>query len=481
MRSFYEILGVKRDATKEEIVAAYRRRVIETHPDRGGDPIEFQNVRKGYEILSDTGTRKRYDEWIAGKENTEQVRNFEEKEQKVSLIRNRLCPSMESVLQMYCLDADLYDEIFQLYQKDHGVFDGLDASLPDTKLVAAVILRCLSKLQHRAYQPETIQLAYACSQILNSGVSPKTEVADNTKGIDKGTLHFLKIGLTIAVAIIICIVWKTLIETDSIPPIKEFDRTQFVTQNAVDTLNQDSNKSKRRILYETLIKNGYDLGDYDFFTSKIDDRTIRRNFYDVISQHYDLGSYEDFSRKLDEGYPITSSNSIAIPQNNTVNFQLNNTKPTYSETHFNTGNSPYKNYFGIGMFDKESLSKLTVLNYSNNDAVILLCTLGNHVIRNVFIEQGTTYTLMYIPEGKYIVKIMYGKSWNKEKNNGSSFPKGGFMKNVSFSKTEEDDLFDYTFEKSYDGISYPAYSITLHKVQNGNLQMDNISQSDFFN
>ena len=55
------------------------------------------------------------------------------------------------------------------------------------------------------------------------------------------------------------------------------------------------------------------------------------------------------------------------------------------------------------------------------------------------------------------------------------------MKNVSFSKSKDNDLFDYTFEESYDGISYPTYSITLHKVRNGNMQTESISKEDFFN
>ena len=79
------------------------------------------------------------------------------------------------------------------------------------------------------------------------------------------------------------------------------------------------------------------------------------------------------------------------------------------------------------------------------------------------------------------IKVMYGNSWNSEKNNGTNLPKGGFMKNVSFTKSKNNDLFDYTFENSYDGISYPTYSITLHKVRNGNMETVSIDKEDFFN
>ena len=57
MRTFYDILNINKDATQEEILEAYRKRVIEVHPDRGGNPIDFMNVRKAYEILSNPEIR----------------------------------------------------------------------------------------------------------------------------------------------------------------------------------------------------------------------------------------------------------------------------------------------------------------------------------------------------------------------------------------------------------------------------------------
>ena len=71
MNTFYEILGVSRNATTQEIQAAYRKRCLETHPDKGGNEIDFLNVRKGYKILSDTTKRVQYDKWILLKEKEE--------------------------------------------------------------------------------------------------------------------------------------------------------------------------------------------------------------------------------------------------------------------------------------------------------------------------------------------------------------------------------------------------------------------------
>lgn len=47
----HEILGVSVDATKEEIKLAYRRRALETHPDKEGKPGEFEAVASAYRVL----------------------------------------------------------------------------------------------------------------------------------------------------------------------------------------------------------------------------------------------------------------------------------------------------------------------------------------------------------------------------------------------------------------------------------------------
>ncbi|WP_256298840.1 DnaJ domain-containing protein [Haloarchaeobius salinus] len=62
--TFYDVLGVDTDATQDEITAAYRERVKETHPDLNdsADAAEaFQRVAEAEEILSDPDERARYD------------------------------------------------------------------------------------------------------------------------------------------------------------------------------------------------------------------------------------------------------------------------------------------------------------------------------------------------------------------------------------------------------------------------------------
>lgn len=61
VRGHYDVLGVLRTASAAEIHAAYRRRALATHPDKGGDPKDFRRVKLAFEELVDKTRRAAYD------------------------------------------------------------------------------------------------------------------------------------------------------------------------------------------------------------------------------------------------------------------------------------------------------------------------------------------------------------------------------------------------------------------------------------
>ncbi len=61
MEDYYQILGVSRSATKEEIKKAYRKLAHKHHPDKGGDEKTFKKISEAYHVLSNEEKRKQYD------------------------------------------------------------------------------------------------------------------------------------------------------------------------------------------------------------------------------------------------------------------------------------------------------------------------------------------------------------------------------------------------------------------------------------
>src|SRR5487761_175773 len=87
-RDYYEVLGVQKDATGEQIKGAYRKLALQYHPDRNKSPgaeERFKEISEAYAVLSDDAKRAQYDrfghEGIQGRYTPEDIfrtTNFDE-------------------------------------------------------------------------------------------------------------------------------------------------------------------------------------------------------------------------------------------------------------------------------------------------------------------------------------------------------------------------------------------------------------------
>ncbi len=63
MKDYYQILGVDRNASTEEIKKAYRKLAHKYHPDKGGDEKKFKEIAEAYQVLSNKEKRAQYDKF----------------------------------------------------------------------------------------------------------------------------------------------------------------------------------------------------------------------------------------------------------------------------------------------------------------------------------------------------------------------------------------------------------------------------------
>jgi|CXWL01.1.fsa_nt_gi molecular chaperone DnaJ len=62
-KNYYDILGVDKKATKEDVKKAFRKLAQKHHPDKGGDEAKFKEITEAYSVLADEKRRREYDSY----------------------------------------------------------------------------------------------------------------------------------------------------------------------------------------------------------------------------------------------------------------------------------------------------------------------------------------------------------------------------------------------------------------------------------
>lgn len=64
-KDYYEILGVPRSASSDDVKRAYRKLAHQYHPDKGGDTVRFKEISEAYGVLGNAEKRRQYDQFGA--------------------------------------------------------------------------------------------------------------------------------------------------------------------------------------------------------------------------------------------------------------------------------------------------------------------------------------------------------------------------------------------------------------------------------
>ena len=143
-----------------------------------------------------------------------------------------------------------------------------------------------------------------------------------------------------------------------------------------------------------------------------------------------------------------------------------------------TGDSPYNQYFGKGVYDKNYENRVKIHNGQGTDVVVCLTQYynPNRTIRNEYIRAGESFEMTSIPNGTYYLKSFFGNDWNPDtlfmgKVHGFFDTKAGFSKSDGYSDLLKIEQNNY---------EHSIYEITLYPVSGGNMESKSINANEFF-
>lgn len=157
-------------------------------------------------------------------------------------------------------------------------------------------------------------------------------------------------------------------------------------------------------------------------------------------------------------------------------------EPVYTKVLVQNGN--ISDCLGISpKYDNSIKTKLIISAELTDVAVKLFDYETDRCIRFVFINDGATYTVKNIPEGKYYLKIAYGNDWSVKE--GDPICKGRFTSHASFKK--DSDTYDFNIKRYANGnTSTPYYTLKLYRTYSSENSYTSstgisISETDFNN
>lgn len=185
MADYYEVLGVAKSATQDEIKRAFHKLAHKYHPDKGGDERKFKEINEAYQVLSDQQKRAQYDQYGRVFENGQAGGNPFEGQGFNWSWGNR--PQGEDIEFDFSNIGDVFEEFFG--------GQGRRASKKDAKRgkdIQVDIEIPLEKTLKEFAEKISISKQVACHRCGGNGAEPGTKIKECSACGGKGQVHQVK-------------------------------------------------------------------------------------------------------------------------------------------------------------------------------------------------------------------------------------------------------------------------------------------------
>lgn len=432
MTNYYKLLGVLPDATIEEIKKAYRQLALKYHPDRNqGDKnsnVLFNQINEAYTILSNPVEREKYNNKYKNHQSTSSNNNQHQRysnpngesqitPQLILEIFQEINDKLYGISGRHINQSELYNSLNDLLSIKNINFLLAHAENDINKQIIDEVIVCSKLLSYQFVDkltPKLVKLAGSDNETIQKIFS------FNQKQKYQSYWKQYK-GIAIVASVILFLAIASNMNT--------------VSSSHSSRPNQPS--------------------DGDLTNSFLQDQHVSNTLDDSqnISKHI-LGLTPEQQQEKEElitdGWEETQINNGQLP----------------SCYNFAPLKSKIDNYLEIEVGGGTDVA-IKVMNIKNDKC-----------IRYVFINSGSIYRIRNIPEGKYYLKIAYGKDWLSKVKEGQCV--GKFIRNPIYEKGEE--IMDFSLKNNSDGYSIPSFKLKLDVVStqiSNSFNSQNITESEF--
>lgn len=427
MIDYYKILKISPNATAEEIKKAYRQLALKYHPDKNhGDKTaeaKFKELVQAYEILSDIQERKKYDLLHNKVKQTKSAENSQK--QKTGEQKNEEPVTPLAFLTFF---RDLRKNISVIAKKrikQRSLFDSINELLTD----------------------ENICFLLNCNDIkTNEQIIEEVLVCSKPLGFDKHPIH------------------KYIYIEKIIPKLVKLAGTDYKTIQKIYKFN----KQRKLFGYWTKYKETAIIAGVILFLFIIVNLGKDKSNSDSYNTPKNGDLNNSFSEK--EKTDITPDQKFQHQKDSLIS-------NGWLEQYLKNGllSSCYNLKPKRGKID--NYLEITV-GMGTDVAIKVMNIKTQQCIRYVFINSGSTYKIKNIPEGKYYLKIAYGKNWLSKVINGQCI--GKFIRNPMYEKGE--DILDYNLQYNSNGYRIPSFKLSLDVIStdiSNSFNSANISENEF--
>ena len=175
--NYYETLGVDREATKDEIKKAFRKKAEATHPDKkGGSEKAFKNLNEAYLVLKDPIKRERYD-----------LGKYDKYEPESSPVFQIVAQMFNDIFIMVAESGDFTMDIIQTMKR--GIRDQISKGLNQIAKNEKVINN-MNKIKARIISKNTLAVDIIEGQIKK--IKYSTEQINKEIKVNEDVLEFLE-------------------------------------------------------------------------------------------------------------------------------------------------------------------------------------------------------------------------------------------------------------------------------------------------